>query len=71
MAPIFLVLTKIDRAKNWNYVPVTVEDLEIKREEYGLQGVVATSAKEFEDDNVQKAFNMVTSEAYKYKFGQE
>ena len=69
--PIFLVLTMIDLAKHYDNLPVTVEDLEIKREEYGFQGVVATSAIEFMDNNVQKAFDMVLSEAYMYKYGRE
>ena len=45
--PILLVQTRIDRAKNMDLVPVTTEDLEIKCEEEGLQGVLETSATEY------------------------
>ena len=46
--PILLVQTKIDRARFIECVPVTTEDLEIKSDEEGLQGVLETSATDYD-----------------------
>ena len=55
-APIILVGTKSD-LREYASSPITLDELRALQTQLGLQGVCETSAKEFSDNNVQKAFN--------------
>ena len=60
-------MTKSDLAEALDD-PVTIEDVDEKKEELSLQLSAATSSKEWEDFNVHKAFTRTLTFAYKYKY---
>ena len=55
-APIILMATKMDLRESINDA-ITGEEVKKKSKEMGFQGYHQTSSKEWEDFNVQKAFN--------------
>ena len=65
--PIYLILTKSDLSELVEN-PVLYEEIKAKKTEYGLSGNFKTSAKEWEDFNVHKAFTGVLYGAYQFKY---
>ena len=60
-------MTKSDLAEALDD-PVTLDDVDSKKDELSLQLSAATSSKEWEDFNVHKAFTRTLTFAYKYKY---
>ena len=48
--------------------PVTIEQMQGKKDDIGATLTAETSSKEWEDFNVHKAFNKTLTSAYSYKY---
>ena len=65
-----LVGTKSD-LRSVTASPITLQDLKEKESEMGLQGVVETSSKEWQNHNVNKAFHAAIRLGYYNKYPDE